>query len=150
MTPMEMLKEFHDKYDQGEGLRLDRPITIELLKKRRSLIKEEFTEVIDQLDYVTHQVAYPEDYDDLHHVMDSWESLAKELADLLYVIYGTAEELSIPLDKVFEVVHQSNMDKLWPDGQVHYNKEGKVLKPPTYSPPDLSIVNEHRVQSPSA
>ena len=65
---------------------------------------------------------------------------AKELADILYVVYGAAVEWGIPLDAVFEKVHRSNMGKVWPDGKVHYNEAGKVLKPPTYTPPDIASV----------
>jgi predicted HAD superfamily Cof-like phosphohydrolase len=65
---------------------------------------------------------------------------ADALADLLYVVYGAALEWGIPLDDVFVEVHRSNMSKVWPDGTVHYREDGKVLKPPTYSPADVAKV----------
>lgn len=140
-SPMDSLKEFHDKFLQGGDDRLKQPITIDLLKKRRKLIREEFAETIDDLDYICHVIAFPEDYTDMpEHLGQKFQDFTKELADLLYVIYGTAEELSLPLQETFNAVHESNMDKLWPDGQVHYNEYGKVIKPPTYQPPDLSEI----------
>jgi phosphoribosyl-ATP pyrophosphohydrolase len=38
--------------------------------------------------------------------------VAKELADLLYVVHGAAVAFGIPLDEVFNVVHTSNMSKV--------------------------------------
>lgn len=63
--------------------------------------------------------------------------VADAIGDLLYVIYGAALEWGIPADYVLREVHRSNMTKVWPDGTVHYREDGKVIKPPTYSPPDI-------------
>jgi hypothetical protein len=35
---------------------------------------------------------------------------------------------------------ESNMGKVWDDGTVHYNDFGKIIKPPTYSPPDIESI----------
>jgi predicted HAD superfamily Cof-like phosphohydrolase len=134
---MKSLKEFHDKFDPDKESRYDRELSVSLINKRRQLIQEEFNEVIDALMDVKRDIAFP---GSVHTAADNMEHLAKELADLLYVVYGAAEELHIDLETAFSIVHQSNMDKLWPDGQVHYNEFGKVIKPPTYSPPDMSEV----------
>jgi NTP pyrophosphatase (non-canonical NTP hydrolase) len=64
--------------------------------------------------------------------------LAKELADLLYVVYGTALCFGIDLHRVLEAVHLSNMSKL----PATLRADGKVLKGPSYQPPDLSFVDE--------
>lgn len=66
--------------------------------------------------------------------------MADALADLVYVVYGAALECGIPLDDCFDEVHRSNMTKVWDDGTVHYREDGKVLKPPTYSPADIALV----------
>jgi len=138
-NPMKDLAEFHDKFDRDGESRHERDISVSLITKRTQLIHEEFNEVMDALMDVKRDIAFP---GSVHTASDHMDDLAKELADLLYVVYGTAEELGIPLQKVFEIVHKSNMDKLWPDGQVHYNSFGKVIKPPTYQPPDLSNIYE--------
>lgn len=58
-------------------------------------------------------------------------AIADALADIVYVIYGTALTYGIDLDAVLDEVHRSNMTKTAnPDG-------GKVLKGPDYSPPDV-------------
>ena len=66
----------------------------------------------------------------------------KELTDLLYVAYQFAEVKGWDLDEAFRRVHYSNMSKIGPDGRVLYRDDGKVLKGPSYQPPDLhDLVN---------
>lgn len=62
-------------------------------------------------------------------------NLAKELADLLYVVFGTGVLYGIPLTKVFYAVHMSNMTKT-PAKDVG----GKVQKGPDYEPPNIEKV----------
>ena len=62
----------------------------------------------------------------------------KELADLVYVCYQYAENMRWDLDGALDLVHQSNMSKLDADGKPIYREDGKVLKGPSYKPPDLS------------
>jgi len=41
------------------------------------------------------------------------------------------------LDEAMHRVHESNMSKLDEDGKPIYREDGKVLKGPNYSPPNL-------------
>ena len=41
------------------------------------------------------------------------------------------------LDEALHRVHESNMSKLDEDGKPIYREDGKVLKGPTYAPPQL-------------
>ena len=52
------------------------------------------------------------------------------MADLLYVVYGTAVSYGIDMDPVFREVHRSNMSKVGG----YKREDGKWVKPPTYSP----------------
>jgi predicted HAD superfamily Cof-like phosphohydrolase len=136
-TPMADLKEFHDTFAPHQR-------SEEFLSKterRINLICEEYEEVAQAIIYLEDTRLNMTS----GTVAEATEELAKELADLLYVVYGTAEELGIPLEEVFKAVHESNMSKVWPDGEVHYNEFGKVLKPSTYSKPDLSFIHDNRV-----
>lgn len=63
--------------------------------------------------------------------------IADALTDILYVVYGMGAKMGIDLDATFREVHRSNMSKLGPDGQPIFRSDGKVLKGPDYSPPDL-------------
>lgn len=63
----------------------------------------------------------------------------KELSDLVYVIYGYAQSRGWDLDSAIARVHDSNMGRMfWPDGKIHRNPEGKILKSPDAEPCDLS------------
>lgn len=66
--------------------------------------------------------------------------LAKELADLLYVVYGTAAYFEIPIYQVFEAVHASNMSKLGRDGKPLLRPDGKILKGPNYFEADIESI----------
>ena len=67
------------------------------------------------------------------------ENIAKELADIIYIVCGTAVSYGIPLDRVFEEVHRSNMAKLV-DGKPIRRDDGKILKPEGWTPPDIKKV----------
>lgn len=60
----------------------------------------------------------------------------------LYIreLYITGEIYGIDLNKCFTEVHRSNMSKLGEDGKVIYREDGKVLKGPNFTPPDLKKV----------
>jgi len=58
---------------------------------------------------------------------------ADALADLIYVLVGTALSFGIDLRPVWEEVHRSNMAKQ--GGEVQLN--GKIAKPAGWQPPDI-------------
>jgi phosphoribosyl-ATP pyrophosphohydrolase len=63
---------------------------------------------------------------------DSVEEL-KELADLVYVIYGFAEARGYDLNEALVRVHQNNVGRcIQPDGTVHRRADGKIIKNPDY------------------
>ena len=66
------------------------------------------------------------------------EDCLKELADLVYVCYQYAANLNWDLDEAMDRVHQSNMSKLGEDGKPIRREDGKVLKGPNYTPPNLT------------
>lgn len=67
---------------------------------------------------------------------------ADAIADLLYVVYGLANYMHLPIDMVFDVVHEANMKKERAKGAD--DSRGKrhssidVVKPEGWQPPDLS------------
>jgi predicted HAD superfamily Cof-like phosphohydrolase len=132
---MDDLKEFHDTFAPEQP----REYLHNKIVRRQALIREEYVEVLEALEHYDNTF-----FDETSSTMaESLEEVAKELADLLYVVYGTAEELGIPLEHVFHEVHKSNMSKSNPDGTVSRNDFGKVLKPPTYVKPDLSFIHDN-------
>lgn len=61
--------------------------------------------------------------------------IARELADVLYVSYGTAWAYGIDLDAALAEVHRAAMDKMRAGLR---RADGKILKPPGFRPPDLT------------
>ncbi|WP_408649065.1 pyrophosphohydrolase domain-containing protein [Streptomyces poriticola] len=68
------------------------------------------------------------------------DRLAHELADVVYVAYGTALVHGIDLDAVIAEIHRANMSKLGPDGSIARRADGKVLKGEHYRAPDVAAV----------
>jgi phosphoribosyl-ATP pyrophosphohydrolase len=88
---------------------------------RKKLLAEEYSEYI-----------VAEYKNDLVEVADA-------LADIIYIICGTAVSYGIPLDDIFEEVHASNMAKLV-DGKVLRRADGKIQKPEGWEPPDIERI----------
>lgn len=125
-TPLDMVKEFASAMGQPSGVKFltgeveDREavITFDLLEAMRTrLIEEEVEEFLEsrQPEYVL-----------------------KELADIVYVVYGYAATFGWNLDEAVKRVHESNMSKLGDDGKPIYREDGKVTKGPNYKKPTLS------------
>lgn len=88
------------------------------------LVKEEFEELLE---------AYKNR--DLIEIADA-------CADLKWVIEGLEYTLNIPNQEVWFEVGRSNLSKISENGKVIKREDGKVLKPDTYSPPDIRKVFE--------
>jgi predicted HAD superfamily Cof-like phosphohydrolase len=85
---------------------------------RVSLIQEELDELQDAL------------------INEDIISVADAIADLLYVVYGAALACGLDMEPIFNEVHRSNMAKV---GGV-IREDGKLMKPDTWTPPNLKIV----------
>ena len=119
MTNFEMVGEFMNGFGQETKTKPEWPDE-ELVNLRVSLIEEEVNELVDSI-YVEPDIA----------------NVAKELTDILYVVYGAGHAFGIDLDKCFVEVHKSNMTKFGPDGKVLRNEHGKIMKNKNYVPPDM-------------
>lgn len=121
-NPYDDVWDFHTAFDLTRSKTPALP-TSDIRKLRASLLLEEFNE---------YQKAEAED--DIVEIADA-------LADIVYIAYGTAIAYGIPLDRVFDEVHRSNMAKLV-DGKAVRREDGKVLKPASWNPPDiLGVLN---------
>lgn len=65
---------------------------------------------------------------------------ARELADVVYVAYGTAYSLGLPLDALLAELHRANMSKAGPDGRIVVDEHGKAIKGPGFRAPDVAWV----------
>jgi predicted HAD superfamily Cof-like phosphohydrolase len=139
--PLKWLAQFHDAFNvkRYTDVYAEEQFSLRLL--RANLILEEAREVIEELGFVVTEDPevgirlVPHAEFSINGV--DLEKLAKELADLKYVTYGTDEVFGIPAEAVFEEVHRSNMSKLGDDGKPIYREDGKVLKSPSYRPADV-------------
>lgn len=123
-----MISEFHHALRQEFG---DGGATAGENRLRRRLHTEEHDELCDELD------------------ADNRVGIARELADVVYVAYGTAYSLGIDLDEVLAEVHRANMTKRDADGRFALRADGKVLKPAGFTPPDVAgIVRKRRFVPP--
>lgn len=114
-----MVEEFHRKFD----ILVNRMPTIpgdSTKELRARLIQEEFDELNEAM------------------AQENLVAVAKELADLLYVVYGTAVSYGIDMEPVFREVHRSNLSKVGG----YKRSDGKWVKPPTYSPAGLEPILE--------
>src|SRR5262245_21371870 len=112
-----LLKRFHEKFshaigDFGPEIPSDYTKTL-----RMRLIEEEFRE--------------------LHKALaeDELPQIAKELSDLLYVVFGTAVSYGIPIDECFLAVHESNMSKSRDE-----DNHGKTVKGNGYIAPKMEVI----------
>jgi len=63
----------------------------------------------------------------------------KELADLLYVIYGYANARGWDVEEALKRVHENNMGRMYqPDGTIQRRADGKIEKNKDYPKVDLS------------
>lgn len=130
-TDFEMVKEFHRTYGQPVKESIA-PVPRELAQQRLRLIMEEHEEVLVEIRKIIASADKDRERQEEAQVL-----LAKELADLLYVVHGTAVSFGINLPAVMRAVHESNMSKLGADGKPIYREDGKVLKGPNYYEPDI-------------
>lgn len=69
--------------------------------------------------------------------------VADGIIDQMYILLGTALEFGLGdrLIMLFDEVQRSNMSKIDPEsGKVLYNENGKVMKPESYSKPNLEAI----------
>ena len=118
MSNFDDVKDFMEIYDQEVKTKSSFP-NEKIIQLRYNLIKEELDEL---------SLAIKEK--DIIEVADA-------LTDLLYVVYGAGHAFGIDLDKCFAEVQRSNLSKLDIDGKPIYNENGKVMKGPNYSKPNL-------------
>lgn len=116
---MAMLKEFHEKYGHHIESTPVAAVNDKTKKLRLKLMWEELDEVEDALEY------------------RNLELLADGLADLLYVVFGTAVSYGIPINEIFAEVHRSNMTK-----SIKKNEYGKTIKGENWEPPNIKRILE--------
>ena len=92
---------------------------------RRKLISEEYQETMMAMD--EHDVHRFREGPDSDYTRKAAVNLAKELADILVVVYGALVAMGVDGDKVFRAVMDNNDRKL---SNMMHRPDGKVIVPP--------------------
>jgi hypothetical protein len=129
VTPYQAVRAFHEAYgldmrEPGEPIDFSHENLEDarLFNLRNELNHEEFREL---------QGAW--EGEDLVEYVDA-------VCDLIYVLAGSLVSFGVDLDACFAEVHRSNMSKLGEDGKPIVRDDGKILKGPNYTPPDLRSI----------
>lgn len=88
-----------------------------------------------------------EEYQELEEAFECRDlvEMADACADLIWVIQGLCHSTGIPLQAVWDEVCRSNLSKISESGKIIKREDGKVLKPATYSPPNIKpIISNNR------
>lgn len=120
--------EFHAAFETD----IDRPMTADLLRLRKTLLAEEMRELFAEMDAAIAALDAGQEVERGVRL-----NMLKEAADVQYVLSGMAVTFGWPIAEVYARVHASNMSKLGDDGRPVRRADGKVLKGPRYHPPVL-------------
>ena len=124
-TQLQTLK-FHKAFDIPINDSPTTNISKELLNLRVELILEEASELIAAM------------------VMGDLIEIADGLADLGYVLDGTAITYGLDMEPIKDEVHRSNMTK--GDPEIISSLSGKVLKGDNFSPPELGRIIKDQIE----
>lgn len=125
---LKAVEEFHKKFLQPVNSKPIANIPLERKVLRYELMKEEneeYREAVQNNDLV---------------------EIADALGDMLYILCGTIIEhgLQHKIEEVFDEIQRSNMSKLGENGKPVYREDGKVIKGPNYSKPNISKILEEK------
>ena len=136
------VKYFHHQMD-GETCETPRLYGVEEADHRSDFKVEEIVEFL----YATSKgnpQAFQQSVTNLHEAVDKAVTKIKSkehpetpllgqvdaLTDLLYLTYGSFVLMGVDPKPFFDIVHESNMGKIFPDGQAHFDPTThKILKP---------------------
>jgi predicted HAD superfamily Cof-like phosphohydrolase len=120
---LKAVEKFHNAFNQENGT-IPRLLTDKESQLRYNLMNEENQEYIE---------ACRE---------DNLVEIADALGDQLYILCGTILKhgLQHKIEEVFAEIQRSNMSKLGEDGKPVFREDGKILKGPNYTPPQIAPI----------
>jgi len=119
--------QFHEVFGAFIALKVTSKIPQNVKDSRIRLIREETDELIEAIQ------------------KEGIKEIAKELCDVLYVVFGTAVSFGLQndLSQVFTDVHESNLSKIDKKGKFEMTDDrSKILKGKNYSKPQLEYLSE--------
>jgi predicted HAD superfamily Cof-like phosphohydrolase len=120
---LKAVEDFHNKFLQELGTE-PRLLTDSESRLRFTLMAEE-------------NVEYLEACEDSNIV-----GIADALGDQLYILCGTILKhgMQHKIEEVFNEIQRSNMSKLGADGKPVFREDGKILKGPNYTKPNIAPI----------
>lgn len=118
--------------------------TLELVRDFHKQLKVEHTTKLFRIAMLREEIAELEQA----VIADNPIETLDALTDIQYFLDGTylAYEMDDLKDIAFREVHETNMRKIFPDGSVHRDPDGKVIKPPGWRKPDLDFVVKRHIR----
>lgn len=89
---------------------------------------------------------FSEDYTIPNNFTEKLADQADACVDCWYYALNAFCKKGINLSKVFDKVHQANMDKKFPDGTFHRRDDGKIIKPDGWTPPNILKCIEDQIE----
>ncbi len=164
MNPYEQAKDFHDKFHPSEnhqptlfspqeagyraGFKAEE--LVEFLYAAANNDQQEFKHLIEGLKESIDQAVIKIETK-AEPVVDPLVEEVDALIDTLYFTYGSFVLMGVDPTDLFNIVHEANMGKLFPDGMPHFHPvTGKVMKPENWErdfAPEKKIKSELLKQS---
>jgi predicted HAD superfamily Cof-like phosphohydrolase len=132
--------------NRNEQPALDPQSMVESFHRLFDILVQQTPGQVDERTRVLRERLIQEEFEELREAMAKRDltAIAKELADVLYVVYGTAVSYGIDMRPVFREVHRSNMSKIGG----YKREDGKWVKPPTYSPASVEPILAEQQRAP--
>lgn len=130
----------------NEGKHVDAQDMVEAFHRMFDIVIHRVPTALDDRTRALRERLIQEEFEELKEAMakNDLDCIAKEMADLLYVVYGTAVSYGIDMEPVFREVHRSNMSKVGG----YKREDGKWVKPASYSPARITPILAEQAAQP--
>jgi len=110
----------------------------------KSLVREECDEFLSAMTYLESLARGDELYSSslYEKIISTWSDVIDAMCDIIVVVHNTSNAMGIDLAPFMAEVLRSNLTKI--GGPVR--EDGKILKPETYSPPDIRTMLEEYLE----
>jgi predicted HAD superfamily Cof-like phosphohydrolase len=146
-TPIDLVEEFHETFGAPVYVKPTLPTYKNAYEEVYDLFEElsrRFKESTNDSRSMLRMKLIFEEFKELCEAIADGDfvGIVDGLSDLRYVTYGTYHEFGLgPIaEAAFNEVHRSNMSKLGKDGKPIYRADGKVLKGPNFTKPNIALI----------
>jgi predicted HAD superfamily Cof-like phosphohydrolase len=75
-----------------------------------------------------------------YYIKGDINNITAELQRFYLILCFLAESFGLPLQEIYDEVARSNFSKVSDNGKILKNENGKIMKPVTYTPPNIKAV----------